>query len=235
MGRTIRARRRSALYQRQPRRSASKPANTPMSQASDAEQNLLTVEREQRRADQLRPAPLAGRGRLPRSRARVFSQGDRVQFTAPDKDEHIANRELGTIEHIDDDGNLESARLRARGGSQPPKTSASRLRLRGHQPQQPGHDRRPRAGPRGHREATRNSSTAAWLMSPSPVAATMRKSIPMMQTILARLSREVSHAAALEWNSEDRSNTVAGHERGDLANEVGTANEVGHGYGLGVE
>jgi len=38
--------------------------------------------------------------------ARDFSDGDRVQFTAPYADKHIANRELGTVEHVDSQGNL---------------------------------------------------------------------------------------------------------------------------------
>jgi len=38
---------------------------------------------------------------------RDFSEGDRVQFTAPSKELHVANRELGTIEKINDAGDLE--------------------------------------------------------------------------------------------------------------------------------
>jgi conjugative relaxase-like TrwC/TraI family protein len=37
---------------------------------------------------------------------RQFSVGDRIQFTAPDKQLGIANRELGMIERIDKDGNI---------------------------------------------------------------------------------------------------------------------------------
>lgn len=46
---------------------------------------------------------------IPRFREakRAFSQGDRVQFTAPNRERHIANRELGTVEKIDDCGNLQ--------------------------------------------------------------------------------------------------------------------------------
>jgi ATP-dependent exoDNAse (exonuclease V) alpha subunit len=43
---------------------------------------------------------------LYRETERAFSEGDRVQFTAPIRDQHIANRELGTIEKIDWSGNL---------------------------------------------------------------------------------------------------------------------------------
>ena len=39
---------------------------------------------------------------------RAFSEGDRVQFTAPDKTLKIANRELGTIESIDGGGTSKS-------------------------------------------------------------------------------------------------------------------------------
>jgi conjugative relaxase-like TrwC/TraI family protein len=44
---------------------------------------------------------------LYRETERAFSKGDRVQFTAPDREQHIANRELGTIEKIDESGNLQ--------------------------------------------------------------------------------------------------------------------------------
>ena len=37
---------------------------------------------------------------------RAFSEGDRIQFTAPNRDQHVANRELGKIERIDESGNL---------------------------------------------------------------------------------------------------------------------------------
>ena len=36
----------------------------------------------------------------------AFSQGDRMQFTAPNR-EHIANCDLGTIEKVDESGNLQ--------------------------------------------------------------------------------------------------------------------------------
>ena len=42
-----------------------------------------------------------------REAERDFSTGDRVQFTAPYRDEHIANRQLGTVQQIDAEGNLQ--------------------------------------------------------------------------------------------------------------------------------
>jgi ATP-dependent exoDNAse (exonuclease V) alpha subunit len=44
---------------------------------------------------------------LYRETERAFSQGDRVQFAAPDREQHVANREMGTIEKIDASGNLQ--------------------------------------------------------------------------------------------------------------------------------
>ena len=44
---------------------------------------------------------------LYREAERAFSRGDRVQFTAPNRERHIANPELGTVEKIEDSGNLQ--------------------------------------------------------------------------------------------------------------------------------
>jgi len=48
-----------------------------------------------------------------REEMRSFSVGDRIQFTAPANDLRVANRELGTIESIEEDGRL---RLKMDGG-----------------------------------------------------------------------------------------------------------------------
>ena len=48
-----------------------------------------------------------------REEMRSFSVGDRIQFTAPVNELKVANRELGTIENIDEDGRL---RLKMDGG-----------------------------------------------------------------------------------------------------------------------
>jgi conjugative relaxase-like TrwC/TraI family protein len=48
-----------------------------------------------------------------REEMRSFSEGDRIQFTAPANGLKVANRELGTIESIDEDGRL---RLKMDGG-----------------------------------------------------------------------------------------------------------------------
>jgi len=42
-----------------------------------------------------------------REAERDFATGDRVQFTAPYREKHIANRQLGTVQQIDADGNLQ--------------------------------------------------------------------------------------------------------------------------------
>jgi conjugative relaxase-like TrwC/TraI family protein len=71
----------------------------------DEKQNHVTVERENGQRLSYDPRRLQGVS-LYREVERAFSEGDRVQFTAPNRDQHIANRELGTIEKLDESGNL---------------------------------------------------------------------------------------------------------------------------------
>ena len=71
-----------------------------------ANQNLLTVQRGH--GDQIIYDPRRLQGvNVYREAERELSSGDRIQFTAPFKDKHIANRQLGTIEKIDAEGNLQ--------------------------------------------------------------------------------------------------------------------------------
>jgi hypothetical protein len=57
-----------------------------------------------------------------REAERQFSNGDRVQFAAPSRELHVANRELGTVEHVNSTGNL---RIRMDSGRKSDSTSAS--------------------------------------------------------------------------------------------------------------
>ena len=72
----------------------------------DVKQNLITVERDSGKQDSYNPRRLSGVA-VYQEVDRAFSEGDRVQFTAPSKDLHVANRELGTIQKINDAGDLE--------------------------------------------------------------------------------------------------------------------------------
>jgi hypothetical protein len=71
----------------------------------DEKQNHVTVERANGQRLSYDPRRLQG-VTLYREAGRAFSEGDRIQFTAPNRDQHVANRELGTIARIDDSGNL---------------------------------------------------------------------------------------------------------------------------------
>jgi conjugative relaxase-like TrwC/TraI family protein len=71
-----------------------------------AEENLLTVKRANGKRVNYDPRRLHG-VTLYREVERAFAKGDRVQFTAPNREQNIANRELGTIEKVDDSGNLQ--------------------------------------------------------------------------------------------------------------------------------
>lgn len=72
----------------------------------DQKENSVTVERENGERVSYDPRRLHGVA-LYRETEHGFAEGDRVQFTAPDRERHIANRELGTIEKIDAKGNVQ--------------------------------------------------------------------------------------------------------------------------------
>jgi conjugative relaxase-like TrwC/TraI family protein len=71
----------------------------------DAKDNHITVERENGGHLTYDPHRLSGVA-VYQEHERAFSEGDRVQFTAPSKELHVANRELGTIDKINDAGDL---------------------------------------------------------------------------------------------------------------------------------
>jgi conjugative relaxase-like TrwC/TraI family protein len=72
----------------------------------NAKENVVTVAKQSGEQVSYDPRRLQG-VTLYRETERSLAQGDRVQFTAPNREQHIANRELGTIEKIDETGNLQ--------------------------------------------------------------------------------------------------------------------------------
>ncbi len=72
----------------------------------DTRENLITIERGNGTQQTYDPRRLSGVS-VYQEAQREFSQGDRVQFTAPSKELQVANRELGTIEQVCHSGNLE--------------------------------------------------------------------------------------------------------------------------------
>jgi ATP-dependent exoDNAse (exonuclease V) alpha subunit len=71
----------------------------------DRETNTLTVKRSSGEELSYDPRRLQG-VTVYRDSERTFAEGDRVQMTAPYHEQRLANRELGTVERIDGDGNL---------------------------------------------------------------------------------------------------------------------------------
>jgi ATP-dependent exoDNAse (exonuclease V) alpha subunit len=71
----------------------------------DAATNRVTVMRENGESRSYDPRRLHG-VTLYREAERTFAVGDRVQFTAPYRERHVANRELGTLDHIDATGRV---------------------------------------------------------------------------------------------------------------------------------
>jgi ATP-dependent exoDNAse (exonuclease V) alpha subunit len=72
---------------------------------TDAKQNLLIVEREDGQHVTYDPRRLQGVSAY-REAERDFAEGDRIQFTAPSKELHVAGRELGTIVRLDERGEI---------------------------------------------------------------------------------------------------------------------------------
>jgi len=77
-----------------------KPGEYARVERANEKENLVTVKRENGEQVSYDPRRLQG-VTLYREAEREFSKGDRVQFTAPNREQNIANRELGTIANID--------------------------------------------------------------------------------------------------------------------------------------
>lgn len=73
--------------------------------STDPKSNLLTVEKPDGQQVTYDPARLHGISAY-REIEREFAVGDRLQFTAPNRDLGVANRDLGTMEKIDANGKM---------------------------------------------------------------------------------------------------------------------------------
>jgi conjugative relaxase-like TrwC/TraI family protein len=73
--------------------------------ATDPKENLLTVQKPDGERVTYDPSRLRGISAY-REIEREFAVGDRLQFTAPNREIGVANRDIGTIEHIGKDGQL---------------------------------------------------------------------------------------------------------------------------------
>src|SRR5262249_9899970 len=71
----------------------------------DPKENRITMERENRSLQTYDPRRLSGVS-VHREAEREFSKGDRVQFTAPSRELNVANRDLGTVERVNSDGDF---------------------------------------------------------------------------------------------------------------------------------
>jgi ATP-dependent exoDNAse (exonuclease V) alpha subunit len=73
--------------------------------ATNPKENLVTVRKQDGEQVSYDPSRLRGISAY-REMEREFSVGDRLQFTAPNRELRVANRDLGTIERISRDGQL---------------------------------------------------------------------------------------------------------------------------------
>jgi ATP-dependent exoDNAse (exonuclease V) alpha subunit len=123
---------------------------------------------------------------LYRETERAFSQGDRIQFTAPNRGQHIANHELGTIEKINLTGNLQlrldSGRSVSFNAKENPHLDYG-YAVTSHSQGQTAD----RVLIHVDSERAKDSSIGAWHTSRYRVAATTRSSTPTTRPTLAEL------------------------------------------------
>jgi conjugative relaxase-like TrwC/TraI family protein len=72
---------------------------------TNPKENLVTVQNQDGQQVTYDPSRLRGIAAY-REIEREFAIGDKIQFTAPQRDLQVANRDLGTIQHIGDDGKI---------------------------------------------------------------------------------------------------------------------------------
>jgi conjugative relaxase-like TrwC/TraI family protein len=73
--------------------------------AVDPKENRITIHRGNGNDQTYDPRRLSGVS-VHRESERNISNGDRIQFTAPSRELHVANRDLGTVEHVNSNGDL---------------------------------------------------------------------------------------------------------------------------------
>lgn len=73
--------------------------------SNDTDQNIITVKTDAGKVLSYDPARLTG-VTIYAAEIRSFAEGDRVQFTAPWRDQGIATRDTGTVTHLDNHGNI---------------------------------------------------------------------------------------------------------------------------------
>ncbi|MDE3104125.1 MAG: relaxase domain-containing protein [Acidobacteriota bacterium] len=72
---------------------------------TNPKENLVTVQKQDGHQVTYDPSRLRGIAAY-REIERQFATGDKIQFTAPNRDLQVANRDLGTIQQIDNDGKI---------------------------------------------------------------------------------------------------------------------------------
>ena len=73
--------------------------------STNQKENLVTVQKQDGQQVTYDPSRLRGIAAY-REIEREFATGDKIQFTAPQRDLQVANRDLGTIQHIGEDGRI---------------------------------------------------------------------------------------------------------------------------------
>jgi conjugative relaxase-like TrwC/TraI family protein len=204
----------------------------------DGDQNLLTVERTDGEQVNYDPRRLQGVN-VYREGERAFAAGDRIQFTGPYKDEHIANRELGSINKIDADGH---SQIRLDSGRNVEMNLRDHAHLdygyavTSHSSQGATADRvLVHVDTENAHEQLINSRLAYVSVSRARYDAQIFTNDAT--TLGNGLSREVSHAAALDWNGNAaaENDPGKGNDESDsrtVASEPAARVHTAHDHGI---
>ena len=161
-----------------------------------------------------------------REETRSFSEGDRIQFTAPANDLKVANRELGTIETIGGDGRL---RLKMDNGRTIDIDPNRQLHL-DYGYAVTSHSSQGQTADRVLIHVDTELSTKDLLNSRMAYVAISRGALDAQiftndaSTLGQELSRDVSHAPALQPNPASQT----------IEHQLAHRQERGHGFGIGV-
>ena len=93
------------LYSRGSKEYGIEPKSYAQVIATNPKENLVTVHRQNGQQVTYDPSRLRGIAAY-REIEREFATGEKIQFTAPNRALQIANRDLGSIEHIGEDGKI---------------------------------------------------------------------------------------------------------------------------------
>lgn len=201
---------------------------------TDRESNTVTVTRKSGEELSYDPRRLQG-VTVYRDTERTFAEGDRVQMTAPYHEQKLANRELGTVDKIDGDGNLklkmDSGREVEFNAKQHPHLDYG-YAVTSHSSQSQTADRVLIHVDSSQAHGELLNSRMAYV-SVSRAQFDVQMYTNDAKTLGQQLSRDVSHPSAIQ-NAPMQQTTPQQQDMGQKIEPQPVGMEISRGYGLGL-